>query len=207
MNLFNSKTQFRSKNLQLVKQNSCLVYENLCLQLEVDNLHLKFEKLKLDKTRSETNSRLKYIKREEAKHKSGSKQQKKVRIREERPEKLEKDISSLPSTSHAHDQIQKIFERHQLPGIPDIKVVDSKPHISSGQQEVAGKLERDFREVSEKPSSRLALFQVSNSSSKTSTNHTLVRVRSSPEIAPSGSKYNNHWHDSFIYYKFVAKDQ
>ncbi|KAH1017633.1 rho GTPase-activating protein gacN isoform X1 [Dendroctonus ponderosae] len=181
------------KYLHLVKQNSCLVYENLCLQLEVDNLHLKFEKLRLNKTRSETNNRLKYIKHETSRSKSASKQQKKVRIKEERPEKLERDISNLPSTSHAHEQIQKIFERHQLPGIPDIKIIDSKSHISSVQpQKVAGYLQRDLRKTSEKPNSRLALFQISSSSSKTSTNHTLVRVRSSPEIAPNGSKYNIH---------------
>ncbi|KAH1017646.1 hypothetical protein HUJ05_008257 [Dendroctonus ponderosae] len=174
------------KYLHLVKQNSCLVYENLCLQLEVDNLHLKFEKLRLNKTRSETNNRLKYIKHETSRSKSASKQQKKVRIKEERPEKLERDISNLPSTSHAHEQIQKIFERHQLPGIPDIKIIDSKSHISSVQpQKVAGYLQRDLRKTSEKPNSRLALFQISSSSSKTSTNHTLVRVRSSPEIAPN----------------------
>ncbi|VEN43594.1 unnamed protein product [Callosobruchus maculatus] len=49
------------KYMQLVKQNSCLVYENLCLQLEVDNLNLKLEHMKLEKTRSETNSRLSYM--------------------------------------------------------------------------------------------------------------------------------------------------
>lgn len=173
-----------------MKQNSCLVYENLCLQLEVDNLHLRFEKMKLDKTRSETNSRLKYIKHESSKPKrSPENKHKKVRIKDERPEK---DESNKPSTNQTqNEEIRKIFERYQQPGIPEIKLLSdfddahtptSRTQIPSLEDKV---LDGNLKKVTEKPSSKLTLFQVSSASSRCTTSSPpgLVRVRSSPEIA------------------------
>lgn len=119
----------------MVKQNSCLVYENLCLQLEVDSLNLKFEKLKLEKTKSETNSRLKYIhhdvpvkKNDNINRKKLHKDMKRVRIQDETPEKLEKE--SRPSCSGTNsiknEKVIKIFERKQSTGVPEIKILNEK---------------------------------------------------------------------------------
>lgn len=193
------------------------MYENLCLQLEVDNLHMKYEKLKLDKTKSETNNRLKYIKHE--KTKSAKKEHKKVRIKEEQPEKLEKDFANIPSTSQTRhvqqrpsdEEVLKIFERNRLPGIPHIKILSgfetpSSSHASqNGPSQIPQVLEKPkdveatkkdalMKNVLEKPNSKLALFQVSNVSSRTSTvtNGSLVRVRSSPEIVRTSSFTKNY---------------
>lgn len=188
----------------------------MCLQLEVDNLHMKYEKLKLDKTKSETNNRLKYIKHE--KIKSSKKEHKKVRIKEEQPEKLEKDFANIPSTSQKRDvqqrpsneEVLKIFERNRLPGIPQIKILSSfetpSSHASqNGPSQIPQVLEKPkdveatkkdalMKNVLEKPNSKLALFQVSNVSSRTSTvtNGSLVRVRSSPEIVRTSSFTKNY---------------
>ncbi|KAJ8928252.1 hypothetical protein NQ314_019202 [Rhamnusium bicolor] len=132
------------KYLQLVKQNSCLVYENLCLQLEVDNLNLKFEKLKLERTKSETNSRLKYIHHikpeieQEKNHKKKShKEPKRVRINDETPEKLEKEPKPSCSRNRSpskNEKIVKIFERVELPGVPDIKIINEKEIRTKGKK-------------------------------------------------------------------------
>ncbi|KAJ8914562.1 hypothetical protein NQ315_010026, partial [Exocentrus adspersus] len=124
------------KYLQLVKQNSCLVYENLCLQLEVDNLNVQFEKMKLERTKSETNSRLKYIHRtlpakedEQNMRKRPQKDPKKVRIQDdETPEKLEKEPKPCSSgTQFAKaDKVVKIFERKCVPGVPEIRILNEK---------------------------------------------------------------------------------
>ncbi|XP_066253412.1 chromosome partition protein Smc-like [Euwallacea similis] len=182
------------KYLHLVKQNSCLVYENLCLQLEVDNLHLHFDRLKLKKTRSETNSRLKYIKHERAKPKHLKrplvKEHKTVRMKEER---AEKDVpfgqsKNAPSTSYQHDkEIHKIFERCQVPGIPEIELLNGFEGSKQGGQIPRGQennTQINMEKMSKKSSSKLALFQVSNASSRVSTKTcgSLIRVRSSPEI-------------------------
>lgn len=156
----------------------------------MDNLHLKFEKIKLDKTKSETNSRLKYIKHESCRPKrSPGKEHKKVRIKDERPEK---DESNKPSTSQTpKEEIRKIFERYQQPGIPEIKLLSDfddahSPHSRTQIPSLEGKvLDGNLKKVTEKPSSKLTLFQVSSASSRgtTSSPPGLVRTRSSPEIA------------------------
>nr|XP_023023863.1 uncharacterized protein LOC111512008 isoform X1 [Leptinotarsa decemlineata] len=118
------------KYLQLVKQNGCLVYENLCLQLEVDNLNLKLEKLKLERTRSETNNQLHYIHHDKI-NKYGRKPEKnprKVKIQNETPEKLERE--SKPSCSRSYfqedEKIVKIYERKEIPGLPNIKIINER---------------------------------------------------------------------------------
>ncbi|XP_030753263.1 rho GTPase-activating protein gacN-like isoform X2 [Sitophilus oryzae] len=197
------------KYLQLVKQNSCIVYENLCLQLEIDNLRLKYEKVKIEKNKTESNSKLKYANSETSNSKNfykstTRKQQKKVRIKDEAPEKLEKDISSIPSTSkqsteHTSKNILKIYERNELPGIPNIEILNereiSKPRTSSEQisRQIPTVQERSCKEnkhdtliknVLDNPGSKLTLFQVSNTASQTSTTYSggLTRVNSSPDI-------------------------
>ena len=169
--------------------------------------------MKLEKTKSDTNSRLKYIKHEVPKNKSPKKatlkEQKRVRIKDERPEKLERDITNMPSTSKgciakqpSKEEILKIFERNERPGIPDIKILsdfgyaepnssckNSQPMIPTVQEneknKIASRQNMLLKNVLDKPSSNLALFQVSNISSRTSTttNNGLIRVHSSPEIA------------------------
>lgn len=146
--------------------------------------------MKIDKTKSETNSRLKYIKHESSKPKKPpGKEHKKVRIKEERPEK---DESNKPSTSQTpNEEIRKIFERHQQPGIPDIKLLSDfdDAHSPTSRTQIPSletkDLDGNLKKVSEKPSSKLTLFQVSSVSSRdtTSSHPGLVRVRSSPEIA------------------------
>ncbi|XP_018570606.1 structural maintenance of chromosomes protein 4-like [Anoplophora glabripennis] len=133
--LHSSISPSSKKYLQLVKQNGCLVYENLCLQLEVDNLNLKFEKLKLERTRSETNSRLKYIhheiptkRNERPDKKKLHKDPKRVRIQDETPEKLEKEPRPSCSgiQSSKNEKVIKIFERKQTAGVPEIKILNEK---------------------------------------------------------------------------------
>nr|CAH7737163.1 unnamed protein product [Callosobruchus chinensis] len=124
------------KYMQLVKQNSCLVYENLCLQLEVDNLNLKLEHMKLEKTRSETNSRLSYMHHDNAeqhKHTCNTpKERKKGIMKEEPPVKLEKrQDQPQPSCSHhstakSEEPVIKIYERKHRPGLPAVKIIDEK---------------------------------------------------------------------------------
>ncbi|CAH1170456.1 unnamed protein product [Phaedon cochleariae] len=169
------------KYLQLVKQNSCLVYENLCLQLEVDNLNLKFEKLKLEKTRSETNDNLKYI------HHGNSHGSRSVRIQNETPEKLEKVVNK-PCCSKSQikedEKIVKIFERKEAPGIPNIKIINEKkqkekkprkkkisghgndhhnqPTIAKTENLLQTDISYNYKEKINKNSAKLDLFQVSN---------------------------------------------
>ncbi|XP_066153415.1 chromosome partition protein Smc-like [Euwallacea fornicatus] len=183
------------KYLHLVKQNSCLVYENLCLQLEIDNLHLHFDKLKLKKSRSEANCRLKYIKNEYTKPKHLKRPLKKEhKIGRMKEERIEGDMAfdhsrHLLSISHQHNkEIYKIFERCQMPGIPDIKVLNDfenskqEGHIPKSQD---SNIQVNAKRVPKKSSSKLALFQVSNASSSVSTETwgRLVKVQSSPQIA------------------------
>ncbi|KAL1494891.1 hypothetical protein ABEB36_010406 [Hypothenemus hampei] len=170
------------KYLNLVKQNSCLVYENLCLQLEVDNLRLKYQKLKLSNLKNETNSKLKYIKHNEETKKTYAKKQKKIRIKEERPVK---DVQPIPSTStdQCSNEIQKIFERYQLPDIPNIQMFSNEMHNQNLVQasEENTNVNKNIK-ISQKSSSKLDLFQISNTTSKSSIQGSLVRVRSLPEI-------------------------
>ncbi|KAG5873742.1 hypothetical protein JTB14_005164 [Gonioctena quinquepunctata] len=119
------------KYLQLVKQNGCLVYENLCLQLEVDNLNLKLEKCKLEKTVSETNSNLKYIHHDNlnAHERKFERDSRRMKIQIEKPEKLEKECKPSCSRTNQQEeeqQIVKIYERKIIPGIPNIKIIDEK---------------------------------------------------------------------------------
>lgn len=112
-----------------MKQNSCLVYENLCLQMEVDNLNLKLEKIKLEKTKSDTNSRLKYM-HDNEKIISYKKHTKIATIPNDVPEKLEN--YPKPSCSKEYgspkkaESVVKLFERKSKPGIPVIKIINEK---------------------------------------------------------------------------------
>lgn len=83
----------------------------------------------MKQTRSETNSRIKYIQRDE------KNQTKRERIQADVPQKLEKEPQ--PSCSHQHknhDKVTKIFEKTELPGVPKIlfeKELDSRQFVKS----------------------------------------------------------------------------
>ncbi|XP_050308758.1 uncharacterized protein MAL8P1.12-like isoform X2 [Anthonomus grandis grandis] len=139
------------KYLQLVKQNSCLVYENLCLQLEVDNLRIKCEKLKLEKKKSESNHKLGHIQ---------SKTPKTVRIekqQEREEEKPEKDLSN----------VEKIYERHQLPGVPHITFLTEYNERERDRKYEPPQIPSVQEKIPKQESSRL------------------IRVHSSPDISHS----------------------
>ncbi|KAF7270139.1 hypothetical protein GWI33_016878 [Rhynchophorus ferrugineus] len=201
------------KYLQLVNQNSCLVYENLCLQLEVDQLNSKLEKMKLEKLKDESNSKLNYIYREKPKPKTkpSSNQHKKVRIKEEKPEK---DVTDKPSTSKSSEiptkeNILKIFERVEQPGVPKITILhdtdpSSKPSTSRQHEPVQipsiqekssrqseSKQTNLIKNIADNPNPRLALFQVSETTSRTSTTVSggLTRTTSSPNLLFRNAKH------------------
>lgn len=191
----------------MVKHNSCLVYENLCLQLEVDNLNYRFKKIKLEKTKSDTNSRLQYIHHgtsessvRSRKNKMNNSEIKNIVIPNEAPEKLEKE--PVPSCSGYHlpkdEQIVKIFERVELPGIPAIKIINEKKpkHIKKTRKkkEVESKQEDSLKvkrsvtlnkkdvnvtdsynanidKIANKTSTKLTLFQVSEIQTATSSDY------------------------------------
>ncbi|XP_060529301.1 uncharacterized protein LOC132703821 isoform X2 [Cylas formicarius] len=168
------------KYLHLVKQNSCLVYENLCLQLEIDNLNLKFEKVRLQRTKSESNSRLRYIEHGRKKNeKFVDEYPKKVRIRDEKPEKLEKDFRPLTSK-----EVLKIYERNEDVGIPNIHILDEL-EIRANSRSTIQSIRNNalINNIVNQSHSKLDLFQVSTTIFPTSsTSGRMVRVCSSPEL-------------------------
>uniref|UniRef100_A0A6P7G4V2 Uncharacterized protein PFB0145c-like n=1 Tax=Diabrotica virgifera virgifera TaxID=50390 RepID=A0A6P7G4V2_DIAVI len=193
------------KYLQVVKQNGCLVYENLCLQLEVDNLNFKLEKVKLSQTKYSTNEHLRYVK-----HPTRSQDQSCLRNNsDEAPEKLEREPQPCSSKTNDSDVI-KIYERNKSSVIPTIELVkEQKSKIpekkkrkkkellqnepTSTKSENARGVDHTIIEDNYKMKitnnlSRIALFQVSNTTSVTSgmsnyiSSSNLKRTQSSPNI-------------------------
>ncbi|CAG9768582.1 unnamed protein product [Ceutorhynchus assimilis] len=144
------------KYLHLVKQNSCLVHENLNLQLQVDNLNSKCQKLNLEKT----NSRLtNYIKHENPK-----------RVRKTGTNEASR--SAAPSTLTNQEEILKLFDCHNLPGVSDVSDYNSSKSTQKSLGKVSGKKR----------------FQATGNSSLGSvTSRNLVRVNSSPELSKANS--------------------
>lgn len=167
--------------------------------------------MKLEKLKHESNSKLNYIYREKPKLKNKPlpKQHKKVRIKEEEPEK---DVTAKPSTSKSEiptkENILKIFERIEQPGVPNITILQdpgsSKPstsrHVEPTQipsvqekssRRSGSKQTNLIKSVMDNPNSRLALFQVSETTSRTSTTMSggLTRTASSPNILLRNAKH------------------
>lgn len=183
-----------------------MVYENLCLQLEVDNLNFKFQKCKLEKTKSDTNSRLQYIHHETSEPSERSRNRmsknseiKNVALQNEAPEKLEKE--PVPSCSGYHlakdVQIVKLFERVELPGIPEIKIINEKKpkhkrtrkkkvgenqpeealkakdsvFINKKEVDITDSYNSNIDKITNKTSTKLTLFQVSDIQTATSSDY------------------------------------
>ncbi|XP_056641511.1 uncharacterized protein LOC130448252 [Diorhabda sublineata] len=195
------------KYLQLVKQNGCLVYENLCLQLDVDNLNFKMEKLKCHQSKSSSNEHLKYINHKMQNRNQREKDSLKLSIYSETPEKLEKEPKPCCSKNQIEDnEIIKLFERKdgkmrksrsnkkeeikQKTSSTDTKNPGSDLKISI-PDEYKINIDDCCRQKIAKNSSKIALFQVSNVTSTTSSSFShpftpnVKRIRSSPDILES----------------------
>ncbi|CAG9862175.1 unnamed protein product [Phyllotreta striolata] len=184
------------KYLQLVKQNSCLVYENLCLQLEVDNLNYKLEKLELKKSKSATNERLSYIPHRFPVDLRDPKEL----YADETPEKLANDEPKPCCSKTGEYETIKLYERatpasrrKEKKRKSKAKTEESKKKSVKSQTSIVSELlsnckinvDDSYKEkISKYKPSKLALFQVSNVTSYTSTNvvGSLKRARSSPDI-------------------------
>ncbi|RZC35440.1 myosin-3-like, partial [Asbolus verrucosus] len=150
------------KYLQLINQNSSLVYENLCLQMQVDQLNLTLKQNKIQRTKSETNSR----------------------IQNTNKDRRSKRTRTTSTTISEDNKVIKIFERDKRPGLPTVTILNEK--------EIALKPRSSERRLQLPVinDSKLEVFQISGFQSKTSVPDTTVtrrKSRSAPKIVQSVS--------------------
>ncbi|XP_068896977.1 paramyosin-like isoform X1 [Tenebrio molitor] len=157
------------KYLQLVNQNCSLVYENLYLQTQVDQLCVKLRRSKIQRTKSETNSRIQHT------------------CKERRTK-----IKTPKATTE--EKIIKIFERDKKPGLPTVTILNEKEvtvklHSSERklQLPVVNESKLEVFQVSELQS-RSSVSDVAGSRKRSRSAPKIVQSVSFKDASPSISK-------------------
>lgn len=155
--------------LQLVNQNCSLVYENLYLQTQVDQLCVKLRRSKIQRTKSETNSRIQHT------------------CKERRTK-----IKTPKATTE--EKIIKIFERDKKPGLPTVTILNEKEvtvklHSSERklQLPVVNESKLEVFQVSELQS-RSSVSDVAGSRKRSRSAPKIVQSVSFKDASPSISK-------------------